>query len=120
MRIDGFTGGDEHGTTLQRISAISDPNNVEATLVNGPIQIGSIQGMALLTLTQLRRFMGDGTRQGTMAIQNMAGWSAIAHGDFNGDGITAAWFMQNGHINGTKSYGSTAGWNAHGRQGRAK
>src|SRR5262249_43982178 len=66
--------------------------------------------------------MGHGARQGSVTVQNMTGWTAIANGDFNGngtddviwrnaDGVTAVWFMQNGQIFGTTSLGSTAGLN---------
>src|SRR5262249_19358578 len=66
-----------------------------------------------------------GTRQGTQTLVNMAGWSVIAQGDFNGDGTddvlwrdaggtTEAWLMNgtNGQISQTVGYGSTTGWNA--------
>lgn len=40
--------------THQRISKISDPHNVQATFINGPMQVGFMQGMAILSFTQLR------------------------------------------------------------------
>jgi hypothetical protein len=63
--------------------------------------------------------MGNGTLQATMAITPAAA-PPFANGDFNGDGTrdvmwrdasgtTAVWFMENGHIGQTTSYGSTAG-----------
>ena len=64
--------------------------------------------------------MANGVRQGTATIQNMAGWTMIADGDFNADGtddlmwrnadgLTAVWFMQDGRVGQTRSFGSTAG-----------
>src|SRR5262245_6765102 len=51
-----------------------------------------------------------------------ANYPAITNGDFNGDGtgdvmwrdgngVTSVWFMKNGQIGATMSYGSTAGQN---------
>ena len=67
--------------------------------------------------------MGNGTRQGTADLGNMAGWSVLATGDFNHDGYgdilwrtspgtTQAWLFKNGAHVSTIDMGSTAGWYA--------
>src|SRR5262249_59312006 len=67
-------------------------------------------------------FRGEGPRQGTAVIQNMAGWRVIAYGDYNRDGITdviwdngngveGGWLMNaNGQIGGTLQLPFFPGW----------
>ena len=61
-------------------------------------------------------FMGNGTRQGTMTLQNMAGFTFHQSGDFNGDGtddvlwwgsgiLGGEWLMNNGAIAATQIAG---------------
>ena len=68
-------------------------------------------------------FMGNGNIQGTAAIQNMAGWTAVATGDFNHDGtadvmwknasgLVAEWFMGSGAIQATAAVQNMPGSDA--------
>jgi hypothetical protein len=65
--------------------------------------------------------MGNGTRQATFTLQNMAGWNVIATGDFNADGVDdviwrsdtgfiGGWLMANGQIAGTLQLPFFPGW----------
>jgi hypothetical protein len=40
--------------TEQKLTSVSDPNHVDITLANGPTQLSMINGLFILTLSQVR------------------------------------------------------------------